>query len=127
VENHVIWSGTQTHTVIDKKEKNIQVMRTSTDFYTAANAYLDFNPEQQNFDEGQVVLVDDGEVDSCAAHLEFNSIINAVELTDNTVKITVNYVEKPKLDKCSSTFSRPFYFYYFKTKKLLVFEEKIVQ
>lgn len=103
------------------------MLRNNSDFHTTANAYLNFNPDDQNFDEGQVVLVDDGEVDSCAAHLAFNSTINAVELTDNTVKVTVSYVEKPKLDKCSSTFSRPFYFYYLKTKKLLVFEEKIVQ
>jgi len=113
--------------VIDKKEKNNQVVRTNADFHALADAYVNFNLDDQNFDEGQVVLVDDGEVDSCAAHLEFNSNISAVELTDNTVKVTINYIEKPKLDKCSSTFSRPFYFYYLKTKKLLVLEEKIAQ
>lgn len=102
-------------------------MRTENDFYSVANAYVDHNLETQNFDEGQVILIDDGDVDSCAAHLEFNSTMTANELTDNTVKVTLNYVEKPKLDKCSSTFSRPFYFYYLKTRKLLVFEEKIVQ
>lgn len=123
--SNLIWSGTQTYTVIDKKEKNIQVLRNSNDFYATSNAYVNSNLDDQNFDEGQVVLIDDGEVNSCNAHLEFNSNISAQELTDNTVKVTVNYVEKPALDKCSPSLSRPFYFYYFKTKKLLVFEEKI--
>jgi hypothetical protein len=125
--NNLIWSGTQTVTVIEKKEKNIQVIRTNGDFHRIANTYVNVDLNDQNFDEGQVVLVDDGEVDSCAVHLEFNSNISALELTDNTVKVTINYVERPALDKCSSAFSRPFYFYYLKTKKLLVFEEKIVQ
>jgi len=127
IEQHLIWSGTQTNTVIVKKEKDTQYFRNNTDFHATADAYVNFSLTDQNFDEGQVVLVDDGEVDSCAAHLEFNTNISAIELTDNTVRVTVNYVEKPQLINCSSTFSRPFYFYYLKTKKNIVFEEKIVQ
>lgn len=123
----LIWSGSQTNTVIEKKEKNVQSIRTSADFHSIANTYVNQNLDEQNFDEGQVILVDDGEVDSCAAHLEFNASLSVVELTENTAKATLNYVEKPKLEKCSSTFSRPFYFYYLKTKKNLVFEEKIAQ
>lgn len=113
--------------MIDKKEKNVQVVRTNADFHALVDAYVDHSLNDEDFDEGQVVLVDDGEVDSCAAHLEFNSNISAVELTDNSVKVTINYIEKPKLDKCSPTLSRPFYFYYLKTRKLLVLEEKIAQ
>lgn len=101
-------------------------MRTATDFYNLADAYVDHSLESQDFETGQVILIDDGEVDSCAAHLEFNSTLSATELTDNSVRVTINYLEKPKQDKCSSTFSRPYYFYYLKTKKLLVFEEKII-
>jgi hypothetical protein len=123
----LIWSANQVTGVIDKKDKNVQVLRTDTDFYAAADDYVNFNLEMQDFDAGQVVLIDDGEVDSCKAHLSFNSKISAVELTNNTVKVTLNYLEKPTLDKCSSTMSRPFYFYYLKTTKLLVFEEKIVE
>ncbi len=127
VATELIWSATQTTTVIEKQEKNIQVMRNATDFFAVADAYADRSLEAPNFDEGQVVLIDDGQVDTCAAHLEFNSSLIAAELTDNTVKVTLHYIEKPKLDRCSSTFTRPYYFYYLKTKKLLVFEEKIAQ
>lgn len=125
VAQELLWSATKTATVIDKKEKNVQVIRTDTDFYKLADAYVDRVLEVPDLTTGQVVLIDDGDVDSCAAHLEFNSKLTAVELTDASVKVTVNYIEKPTLTNCSSTFTRPYYFYYLKTKKLLVFEEKI--
>jgi len=50
-----------------------------------------------------------------------------VQLTDNTVKVTLNYVERAKQESCTPSISRPFKFYYLKTTKLLVTEEKIVQ
>jgi len=92
-----------------------------------SNAYVNFNLENQNFNEGQVILVDDGEIDGCSAHLEFNSKLSAFVLTDNSVKVILNYVERPKLEKCSPTFTRPFYFYYIKTTKPLVIEQKVAQ
>lgn len=123
----LIWSGSQTNTVIEKKEKNIQYIRNSTEFHKIANAYVNQNLEEQNFEAGQVILVDDGEVDSCAAHLQFNGTLSLTDVSETSVKITLNYLEKQKLEKCSSSFSRPFYFYYVDTRKLPVFEEKIVQ
>ncbi len=122
-----MWSGNQTNTVIEKKEKNVQYIRNSADFHNIANAYVNQNLEEQNFETGQVILVDDGEVDSCAAHLQFNETLGLTDISDASVKITLNYLEKPNVEKCSSSFSRPFYFYYVNTRKLPVFEEKIVQ
>lgn len=122
-----LWSGTTTFTVIDKKEKNVQIIRTPADFDIAADAYVGHLLSNQDFNAGQVVLVDDGEIDSCSAHLAFNKTINAVQLTDNTVKVTLSYVERAKQDNCTPSISRPFNFYYLKTTKLLITEDKIVQ
>jgi pyruvate kinase len=102
-------------------------VRTLADFDALAKVYIGQTISPENFDEGQIVLVDDGLVDSCVAHLEFNEAISAEALTDNTVKVTLNYVEKPTVEKCSSTISRSYHFYYLQTTKILVFEEKIVQ
>lgn len=125
VAHSLLWSGNQTNSVIDKKEKNVQIIRTSEGFHSLANAYVNQNLEEPNFERGQVILVDDGEIDSCAAHLEFTSTLSATELSNNTVRVALRYVEKPKLEKCSSSFSRPFYFYYLNTRKEVVIEEKL--
>jgi hypothetical protein len=118
-------SGNQTNTVIDNKEKDVQAIRTSTVFHSLANAYINQNLDEQDFEAGQVILIDDGEIDGCGAHLEFSSTLSATEISDNTVKVTLNYIEKPKRENCIPSFSRPFYFYYLNTRKLVVFEEKI--
>lgn len=122
-----LWSGANTVTTIEKKEKNVQIIRTEAVFKTTATAYVGNELPPEDFIEGQVILVDDGEIDSCSAHLEFNKTISAVQLTDNTVKVTLSYVERTKQDNCTPSISRPFNFYYLNTNKLLVTEEKIVQ
>jgi len=81
------------------------------------------------FTDGQVVLVYDGEVNSCVAHLEFTGeggIAPGIS-TDSSLKIIVNYYERKDADKCSPKITHPFSFYYVKSKKLLNFEDKIVQ
>lgn len=127
IEIRDLWSGVQTPTVIEKKEKDFQIIRNESAFNTAAIAYIGHTLATEDFNEGQVVLVDDGEIDSCAAYLEFNKTITAEQLTDNTVKVTLNYLERPKQENCSPSYSRPFIFYYLKTTKLIVKEEKIVK
>lgn len=122
-----MWFGNAVQSAIEQKEKNIQIVRNLADFNALTKSYIGQTISPENFDEGQVILVDDGLIDSCVAHLEFNETISALALTDNTVKVTLNYVEKPTVEKCSSSLSRPYHFYYLQTSKSLVFEEKIVQ
>jgi len=79
-----------------------------------------------DFDNGQVVLVYDGEVNSCLQHLEFNGTITAATASDTSLTVTLNYLEKPTLDNCGPSITHPYAFYYVPSRKLLVFEEKVV-
>ncbi|MES2822038.1 MAG: hypothetical protein V4732_00450 [Pseudomonadota bacterium] len=123
----LIGSGTQTHTAIDTTERNVQVMKNDTDFNNFSDAYANENIADQDFDNGQVILIDDGAIDGCGAHLEFLSKLSTENVGANSLKIILEYVEKPTLNPCTPSVSRPFYFYYIKSTKLLVFEDKIVQ
>ena len=109
--------------VIDKKEKNIQVMRDATEFHKIANTYVAQNLATPDFNIGQVVLIDMGDTDSCALRFEFSSI-SAKEQTDNTIAVVVNYTVKAAVEKCTPVITRPFYFYHINTRKLLKIEEK---
>lgn len=79
------------------------------------------------FTDSRVILIYDGELDPCSAHLEFNGGVSLGTVTDTSVKVILSYTEKAKDDKCSAQPINPFAFYQIKTKKLLVLEQKITQ
>ncbi len=126
IELMLIGSGTQTNTVIEITEKNVQVMKNATDFMNISGAYSTVNLDSQDFDAGQVILIDDGNVNNCDAHLAFNSNLSAETVGNNSLKVIIDYLEKPAVSPCAPSSSRPYYFYYIKSRKLLTFEDKII-
>lgn len=114
---------------LEVKGKNVLVMRTYDEFRNTVDKYtiatVIFDPIK--FDTGQVILIDDGETDNCSSHLAFNSNVSTENINDASFKIILDYVVKPQLPSgCIPTDPkvRPFYFYYVKSRKLLILEDK---
>jgi hypothetical protein len=117
--------GTEPHTDIDHKEKNLNVMRDEDEYVKIGDYYVSTGLDEQNFDDGQVVLIDMGDTDGCKQHLTFSSL-TAKEAGDDSVKVVIKYNEVAAgTSNCSSTNTRPFYFYYVRSRGALVFEENI--
>lgn len=121
----VITQGTASTSVLDYSDKRLQVMRNEDDFYDISNGYLNVNLPPPNFTNGQVVLLDLGEQDSCKQRLEFNSL-HAEEAGDKSVKVIVSYRERAAVTTgCISVLTRPFYFYYVDSSGTLLFKEEL--
>lgn len=106
----------------------MKAIREQAGFDQIVDNYVDHNLlPPLDFVDGQIVLVYGGTVKSCEQHLDFVGPIKAEDLSDTSVKISLTYIERPTLTSCSSSTTRPFAFYYVKSRKLAVFEEKIIQ
>jgi hypothetical protein len=126
VTTQIITQGTDTSTFIAHEDKRLQVIRNENDFYDISDAYVNFNLATQNFVDGQVVLLDLGEQDSCKQRLEFNSL-RAEEAGEDSVKVVVTYRERAATSgTCTPVLSRPFYLYYVQSRGTLIFEESIL-
>ena len=101
---------------------------TESEFNNITGAYSSINLTAPVFTEGQVFLIDDGDVNGCDAHFEFQENLTTKEVGDNGLKVLLDYREKPSKSPCTPSVSpsRPYYFYYIKSKKLLAFEDNIV-
>ncbi len=122
-----LWSANNTVNEISPAGKNAYAISTSSDFDKVIGNYVDKSSlgTADYFTDGQVIVVYDGEINSCAEHLEFNHSISAYDSTNTSVKVTLGYLEKAAIDKCSPTITHPFTLYQIKTRKPLIFEEKI--
>lgn len=79
---------------------------------------------EQEFGTGQVVLIDMGSNDGCAAYHDFDSV--SVSANDeNNVNFTINYTQKPTEVNCTPRTNRLYLFYYVETKKLLLIKEVV--
>lgn len=126
VTTQVITQATSTSSLLDHSDKRLQVMRNENDFFDITDAYVDFNLATQDFTNGQVVLLDLGEQDSCQQRLDFNSL-RAEEAGDDSVKVVITYRERAATSgTCTSVKSRPFYLYYVQSRGTLIFEESIL-
>lgn len=126
VTTQVITQATTTSSVLDYSDKRLQVIRNENDFFDITDGYVNFNLDSQNFTNGQVVLLDLGEQDSCKQHLDFNSL-RAEEAGEDSVKVVVTYRERAAASgTCTSVLSRPFYLYYVQSRGTLIFEESIL-
>lgn len=126
VTTQVITQATTTSSVLDHSDKRLQVIRNENDFFDITDGYVNFNLDSQNFTNGQVVLLDLGEQDSCKQHLDFNSL-RAEEAGEDSVKVVVTYRERAATSgTCTSVLSRPFYLYYVQSRGTLIFEESIL-
>jgi hypothetical protein len=126
VSTEAITQSTTTSTIIDHKEKSLQVMRDADEFYSITDAYVNFNLGQPNFTEGQVVLIDMGDVNGCAQHLNFSSL-RAEQAGANSVKVVVSYSETAaNTSGCSTVITRPYYLYYVQSRGPVVFQELIL-
>jgi hypothetical protein len=126
VTTQIITQGTDTSTFIAHEDKRLQVMRNENDFYDISDAYVNFNLATQNFIDGQVVLLDLGEQDSCKQGLGFNSL-RAEETGTESVRVVVSYRERAATTTgCTSVITRPYYIYYVQSRDALIFEESIL-
>lgn len=127
VEVIQLWSATNTVNEISPAGKNHYTFSTADDFDKSIVNYMDKSllGTADYFTNGQVIIVYDGEVNSCAARVEHNGSISAYDLDSVSVKVTLGYLAREAIDKCSPTISHPFTLYQIKTKKQLIFEEKI--
>ena len=77
-------------------------------------------PESGYFSDGKVILIYDGEIDSCKPHLRFNKTLSAVDVSEIRVKVTVHYDDVPGGGTdCDSTISHPYSIFHIKTRKEL--------
>jgi len=107
--------------------RNVRVIG-QDEFTTIIGSYMDPSLAAGDyFSDGQVLLVYDGDIDPCAAHVEFSGGITLGTITDASVKLVLSYQEKALQDKCSAQPENPFAFYYVKTKKELITEQNITQ
>jgi len=90
-----------------------------------------------NFDEGQVLLIDRGQLGQCESLIDVKSVA-VYDYTANTVKVVIKYGDsgnssssssssysEPNCDKSLSTVNQPFRFYYIPSRKVMVFQEDI--
>jgi hypothetical protein len=126
VNTQTITQGTTTSRVLDHKDKRLQVMRNRDDYYDITGGYVNFNLPEQDFDNGQVVLLDLGEQDSCKQHLEFNSL-RAEDAGTEGVKVVVSYRQIAAVTTgCTSVITRPYYLYHVQSRDVLIFGETVL-
>lgn len=125
VNTQAITQGTSTRIELDHSDKRLQVMRNRDDYYDITDYYVNDNLPEQNFDNGQVVLVDLGEQDSCKQRLEFSSL-RAEDAGAEGVKVVVSYRALAAVSTaCNSVKTRPYYVYYVESRDELIFGETI--
>jgi hypothetical protein len=120
-----IAQGTTNSVLLDYSDKRLQVMRESDDYYYITDYYENTGFPEQSFDNGQVVLIDLGEQDSCKQRLEFSSL-RAEEAGAEGVKVVVSYRALAAVSTtCTSVITRPYYLYYVESRDALIFSESI--
>jgi hypothetical protein len=125
VSTQTITQGTTNSVLLDYSNKRLQVMRNSDDYYDITDYYENTGFPAQNFDNGQVVLIDLGEQDSCKQRLEFSSL-RAEEAGAEGVKVVVSYRALAAVSTtCTSVITRPYYLYYVESRDALIFSESI--
>ncbi len=125
VTTQLIRQGTATSMVLDYSDKRLQVMREDDEYYDLTDYYDTSGWPSQNFDNGQVVLIDLGEQDSCKQRLEFSSL-RAEDAGTEGVKVVVSYRQIAAVTTgCTSVVTRPYYLYYVQSRDVLIFGETI--
>lgn len=120
---------------VETASKNITVIRTQEEF----DYYWDTYANGQTFNEidfelGQVILLDLGNIGTCTQLLNYRSN-KANDFSDNTVRVVFSFRDTQNSASASS-FSesscaniedkRPFYFYYVESRKKIVVEEQVI-
>ena len=123
----LIVSATSAASSLEDNDKNYKVIRDETTYNKWATAYIGQpSTYSVDFEVGQVILIDDGVVNNCNAHLSFNSNISVRDLSNVSVAVSLGYDEEPEREgTCIPTSSRPFYFYYIGTRKQLTVADKV--
>lgn len=119
-------SGVSTANPIAYSGKIVQVITNETEFKTRISEYLshDFVFDLPNFTEGKVVLIDDGVQDNCTNQPTGSNEISAQEISNTTLKIIVNRKLITKAESCSASSLRPFQFFYVRSTKAFIFDER---
>ena len=126
VNTQTITQGTSTRIGLDHSDKRLQVMRNRDDYYDITDYYVNDNLPEQDFTNGQVVLIDLGEQDSCKQRLEFSSL-RAEDAGTEGVKVVVSYRQIPEVATgCTSVVTRPYYLYHVQSRDVLIFGETVL-
>lgn len=127
VDSSLIEAGNQkeTNILLDEDNRRLQVIKNENDFSALLDSYSLTNFDEPDFENGQVVLIDMGETDSCEERLTFSSL-KAYETGDKGVKVVITYNEQAAATSdCTSSVTRPYRVHYIESTGSLVFEESM--
>jgi|GEM_PF-749241 len=130
LEMSELWNGEETATPIVPNVKSTFEV-TEAQFDEVVARYIDpsnlVEPESGYFNESKIFLIDGGEINSCEPHFEFNGSLNAIDVSDSSVKIKIGFNEVKGSSTCTPSISHPFWIFHIKTSKQLGFEDDIKQ
>lgn len=123
--------GNSTLLAIDRESKRLEVVTNSDDYFQLLDRYTSAQVEVPNFDNGQVLLYDGGDVadSNCVGKLEL-SRVSAEEVSDTLARVILEYQEfEPTASgpQCPDDpqLIRPFAFYFIETTAELMVVEQL--
>jgi hypothetical protein len=121
-------------TFVETASKQIVIIRTQEEFDFFWDTYANGETyEEIDFEIGQVILLDLGNIGTCTQLLNYRSN-TANEYSDNTVRVFFSYRDTQNSSSTSSYSEsscaniedkRPFYFFYVESRKKIVVEERV--
>jgi hypothetical protein len=109
--------------------KVLQVISTEAELNALSTVYLNHKFDKEDFDVaklaiGRVVLIDEGSPDNCTSPQTSISGISAEDISDTALRIIVNRKIAATNETCSASPPRPFQFFYVRSQKALIFDER---
>lgn len=119
-----------TNKSIDYTYKRLQVFKTQDELDDGLLAYsvdgINLDDEDHSFDDGQVVLIDLGEIDTCKKYLSLaRNDVDAQEDGESGVKVQIVYREQTAASSETCEKKRPYKVFYIDSTGPLVFAEDI--
>ncbi len=126
--------------LVDTASKQIVTIRTQEEFDYFWDTYANGQTFSEiDFELGQVILLDLGNIGTCTQLLNYRSN-KANKFSDNTVRVVFSYRDtrnnSSNSSAANSSYSesscanienkRPFYFYYVESRKKIVVEEQVI-
>lgn len=136
-----LFDGTEPLFTPEDTNKKLIAIRDATEMDELWSTYASntqWNQDIVDFDEGQVLLIDRGQIGYCDKLITLNTI-KVYDHTANTVKVIIKYTDtgtsssssssssysEPNCDSGFGKINQPFRFYYIPSRKIMVFQEDI--
>lgn len=122
--------STETRLVPERTGRRLEVLRNSTDFFDRLDIYATTNVQAPDFERGQVVLYDAGDVDDrdCVHRMPLEDV-SAERVNDEITQVVLSHSEQPPENDTQNcpddpVWTRPYHFYYVEsTARLILVEE----